>query len=122
MRQLTADNRLLQRLGTSASRIDFQNDRGYVVAFMKFYDATQESTKTVDLDADLISLLGNLSKEFELCDPQGQPIAIVRPSTPDTDPEHWYPFDEAPTSSNPRIDVNRTYTTAEVLELLKSVI
>jgi hypothetical protein len=122
MLRITADDELRDKLLNFTQQLEICDQDGYVLAVVQT-GATPNGAARITIDPELSEKLAHFDQDVEICDATGNILARVQTRAPWSDPGQWEPV-EPPTPEEVQRSLNsggRTYTTAEVLEMLRKL-
>ena len=122
MKRITIDEVLRRKLFNFTKGVDICDESGYVLAHIEAH-ATSNGAVRIMADDELRERLSNFSEDIEICDEQGDVVAQVQACAPWSDADQWEPV-EPPSADEVQRSLSsggRTYTTEEVLEMLRQL-
>jgi hypothetical protein len=122
MTRITADHELRKKLLHFAQELEICDEDGYVLALVRPC-APSNGAARITADGELREMLLHFAEDVEICDESGNVLARVKACAPWSDPNQWEPV-EPPSPEEVQRSLSsggRTYTTAEVLEMLRKL-
>jgi hypothetical protein len=122
MTRITADQHLQQKLLNFTQEIEICDEEGYVLGRLHAGE-TSSGVARITVDPELSEKLLHFGEDVEICDLSGKVLAWMEACAPWSDPNHWEPV-EPPSPEEVQRSLSsegRTYTTAEVLEILRNL-
>jgi hypothetical protein len=120
MTRITADDVLRRKLLNFAQVVEICDESGYVLARVQACTPSNGAAR-IAADDELRKRLLNFDQDIEISDESGNVLARVDACAPWSHPDQWEPV-EPPSPEEVQRSLHsggRTYTTAEVLEMLK---
>lgn len=122
MTRITADQYLRQKLLNLTQQLEICDEDGYVLGRLHTH-GTLNGVFRITVDAELSEKLAHFGEDIEICDDSGKILAWMEACALWSDPSQWEPV-EPPSPEEVQRSLNspgRTYTTAEVIELLRNL-